>query len=132
MFVIVLGQHVYPALLPLMRTPRLPVFNLTDPPADLNGLAPFAERRKLLSALVSSHFKHSLLQLVHELSQDHFLQTQYDDAPWGGNKNNNLSLLRCYKQSCYREVTSFFQKVAFGGFIWLLRGYISLRNNKVV
>jgi len=47
---------VYPALLPLMRTPRLPVFDRTDAPADLNGLVRFAERRNLVSAHVPSHF----------------------------------------------------------------------------
>jgi len=41
---------VYPALLPLMRTPRLPVVDWTDAPADLNGLVRFAERRNLVSA----------------------------------------------------------------------------------
>jgi hypothetical protein len=51
---------VYPALLPLMRTPRLPVVDWTDTPADLNGLVRFAERRNLLSARVPSHFKCSL------------------------------------------------------------------------
>jgi cellulose synthase/poly-beta-1,6-N-acetylglucosamine synthase-like glycosyltransferase len=51
---------VYPALLPLMRTPRLPVVDWTDAPADLNGLARFAERRNLVSARVPSHFKRSL------------------------------------------------------------------------
>jgi len=52
---------VYPALLPLMRTPpRLPVVEWTDAPADLNGLVRFAERRNLVSAFVSSHFKRSL------------------------------------------------------------------------
>jgi len=30
---------VYPALLPLMRTPRLPVVDSTDVPADLNVAA---------------------------------------------------------------------------------------------
>jgi len=30
---------VYPALLPLIRTPRLPAVDWTDTPADLNGLA---------------------------------------------------------------------------------------------
>jgi hypothetical protein len=35
---------VLPALLPLMRTPRLLVVDLTDAPADLNGLVRFAER----------------------------------------------------------------------------------------
>jgi hypothetical protein len=52
---------VYRALLPLMRTPRLPVVDCTDAPADLNGLARFAERRNLFSARVPSHFKHSIL-----------------------------------------------------------------------
>jgi hypothetical protein len=51
---------VYPALLPLMHTPRLPVVDRTDPPIDLNGLVHFAERRNLVSARVPSRFKHSL------------------------------------------------------------------------
>jgi hypothetical protein len=51
---------VYPALLPLMRTPRLPVVDWADAPADLNGLVRFAERRNLVSARVPSHFKRSL------------------------------------------------------------------------
>ena len=37
---------VYPALLPLIRTPRQPVVYWTDGPADLNGLVHFAERQK--------------------------------------------------------------------------------------
>jgi len=47
---------VYPALLPLIRTPRLPVVDWTDAPADLNGLVRFTERRNLVSARVPSHF----------------------------------------------------------------------------
>ena len=43
-----------------MRTPRLPVVDWTDAPADLNGLVRFAERRNLVSALVPSQFKRSL------------------------------------------------------------------------
>jgi len=35
---------VYPALLPLIRTPRLPVVECTAAPADLNGLVRFAEK----------------------------------------------------------------------------------------
>jgi len=50
----------YPALLSLMRTPRLPVVDWTDGPADLNGLVRFAERQNMVSARVPSHFKHSL------------------------------------------------------------------------
>jgi hypothetical protein len=52
---------VYPALLPLMRTTRLPVVDWTDAPADLNGFVRFAERRNLVSARVPSRFKRSLL-----------------------------------------------------------------------
>ena len=51
---------VYTALLPLMRTPRLPVVDWNDPPADLNGLVRFAERRNLVSARVPSLFKRSI------------------------------------------------------------------------
>jgi len=53
---------VYPALLPPMRTPRLPVVDRTDAPADLNGLVRFAERRNLVSARVPLHVKRSLQQ----------------------------------------------------------------------
>jgi len=54
---------VYPALLPLMRTPRVPAVDWTDAPADLNGLVRLADRRNLVSAHVPSHFKHSLPRL---------------------------------------------------------------------
>ena len=53
---------VYPALLPLLHTPRLPVVDRTDAPADLNGLVRFAERRNLVSGRVPLHFKRRLLQ----------------------------------------------------------------------
>ena len=55
-----LGTWVYPALLPLMRTPRLPVVDRTNAPANLNGLVFFVKRRNLVSARVPSHFKRSL------------------------------------------------------------------------
>ena len=51
---------VYPALLPLMPTPRLPAVDWTDAPADLNGLVRFGERRNLVSARVPSHFKRTI------------------------------------------------------------------------
>ena len=51
---------VYPLLLPLMRTPRLPVVDRTDSHADLNELVRFAERRNLVSARVPSHFRRIL------------------------------------------------------------------------
>ena len=55
---------VNPALLPLMRTPLLPVIEWTDDPADLNGLVRFAERRNLVSARVPSYFKRRLLSFA--------------------------------------------------------------------
>ena len=51
---------VYPALLPLMRTPLLQVVDWSDGSADLNGLVRFGERRNLVPARVPSHFKRSL------------------------------------------------------------------------
>jgi hypothetical protein len=51
---------VYPALLPLMRTPRLSVVDRTDAPADFNGLVRFAGRRNVVSARVPSHFNRPL------------------------------------------------------------------------
>jgi len=44
-----------------MHTPRLPVVDWTDAPADLNGLVRFAERRNLVSARVPLHFNWHLL-----------------------------------------------------------------------
>ena len=53
-------KTVYPALLPLIRTPRLPAVDCTDTPADLNGLVRFAERPNLVSARVPSRFERAL------------------------------------------------------------------------
>ena len=44
-----------------MRTPRLPVVDWTDTPADLNGLVRFTERRNMVSVRVPSHFNWPLL-----------------------------------------------------------------------
>ena len=43
---------VYPPLLTLMRTPRLPAVDWTDSPADWNGLVRLGERRNVVSARV--------------------------------------------------------------------------------
>ena len=51
---------VYPALITLMRTPRLPAVDWTDDPPDLNGLVRFGERRNLVSARVPSRFKRTI------------------------------------------------------------------------
>ena len=57
---------VYPAFLKLMRTPRLPAVDWTDPTTDLNGLVRFGERRNLVSARVPSRSAraiHSYIEL---------------------------------------------------------------------
>jgi len=52
---------VYPPLLPLMPHTSAASSRLNwRPPADLNGLVRFAERRNLVSALLPSHFRRSL------------------------------------------------------------------------
>ena len=58
-----LGTWCIQHLLLLMLTPWLPVVDWTDAPADLNGLVRFTERRNLVSALVPSHFKRSILSI---------------------------------------------------------------------
>jgi hypothetical protein len=62
------SEHVYPALLPLMPTTRLPIVEWTEDPADLNGLVLFAERRNLVPVRVPSHLKRSLLTYSKEKS----------------------------------------------------------------
>ena len=48
------SNMVYPALLKLICTPRLPAVDWTDAPTDLNGLVRFEEKRNLVSARVPS------------------------------------------------------------------------------
>ena len=53
---------VYPALLTLMRTPRLPAVDWTDSPSDLNGLVCLGERQNVVSARVPSGSARALIQ----------------------------------------------------------------------
>jgi hypothetical protein len=78
---------VYPTLQPLMRTPRLPVVDWTDAPADLNGLVRFAERLNLVSARVLSHFKRSLPCPMKQRCQEcwRHLISIYIIVGWNGN-----------------------------------------------
>ena len=55
---------VYPALLKLMRTPRLPAVDWTDAPTDLNGLVRFGERPNLVSARVPSRYARAITQVA--------------------------------------------------------------------
>jgi len=56
-----LPNVTYPALLKLMRTPRLPAVGCTDAHTDLNGLVRFGERRNLVSARVPSRSARAIL-----------------------------------------------------------------------
>ena len=67
------GNTVYPALLPLMRTPRLPAADWTDTPADINGLVRFAGRPNLVSARVPSHSVSTLPRVIVD---------SYSTLPW--------------------------------------------------
>jgi len=55
----ILRNVVYPALLTLMRTPRLPAVDWTDAPAVLNGLVRFGERRNWFLR-VCHHFSNAV------------------------------------------------------------------------
>jgi len=59
---------VHPALLPLMRTPRLPAVDWTETPADINGLVRFPGRPNLVSARVPSHSVFTLQHLWYWIS----------------------------------------------------------------
>ena len=60
---------VCPALLKLMRTPRLPAVDWTDAPTDLNGLVRFGERRKLVSAGVPSRSARAIQTFAEQLQE---------------------------------------------------------------
>jgi len=55
---------VYPALLPLIRTSRLPVVELSDAPSDLNGLIRFAE--KIWFLRVCHHISNAIYLLLED------------------------------------------------------------------
>jgi len=52
---------------PPTRTPRKPVLDRTDTPADKNGLVRFAGRPNLVSARVPSHSVFTLLRYARKL-----------------------------------------------------------------
>jgi len=62
---------VYPALLPLMRTPRLPVVDWTDAPrADLNGLVRFARKTKSGFCACAITFQTQTTHLFRDVTRD--------------------------------------------------------------
>ena len=65
---------VYPELLTLMRTPRLPAVDWTDSPTDLNGLVCLGERRYIVSAHVPSGSARALQPNIHARSHNQFFR----------------------------------------------------------
>ena len=61
---------VYPPLLTLMRTPRLPAVDWTDCPADLNGLVRLGERRNVVSARVPTGSARAVLSGKEKYKKD--------------------------------------------------------------
>jgi len=59
---------MYPALLPLMRTPQLPVVDWTDASADLNGLVRFV------------NYKIRFLRVYHHISNELYDRLRNDDS----------------------------------------------------
>ena len=90
---------VYPTLLKLMRTPRLPAVDWTDAPTDLNGLVRFGERRNLVSARVSSRSARAI-----HYDENHGLELREVNVnPW---KRGRSCCIQCsrdiIKQRLYR------------------------------
>ena len=75
---------VYPALLTLMRTPRLPAFDWIDAPANKNGLVRFGERRNLVSAPVPLRFERTLPRtMLFLVTKQQFGKSQWQiPQPW--------------------------------------------------
>jgi len=87
-----------------MRTPRLPVVDWTDAPADLNGHVRFAERRNLVFTRLTSHFNWPLLQNVTkkfpltDLCWQHYQSDAYHDDHvqlWGPNVGDEVTISDC-------------------------------------
>jgi hypothetical protein len=75
-----------------MRTPRLPVVDWTDAPADLNGLVRFAGRRNLVSARVPLHFNWPLRQQKHSRSSGiDALKSVQGQSPFNAYRSNFVS-----------------------------------------
>jgi len=133
---------VYPALLPLMRTPRLPVVDWTDAPADLNGLVRFAERLNLVSASMPSHFNWSLPLVlislytvfrttVHEIriwaSTDKILELYWPQTMLGP-VNNVIFWLISAKQKTARELLNHEHIISMTKLMYRVSGLEAYKN----
>ena len=91
---------VYPALLKLMRTPRLPAVDWTDAPTDLNELVRFGERRNLVSARVPSRSERAIHRWLSAcLGKDEITQGKF----LGFRKQQQIILSRERISSCMQQ-----------------------------
>jgi len=92
---------VYPTLLKLMCTPRLPAVDWTDAPTNLNGLVRFGERRNLVSAHVPSRSARAILNfstkmLVLEMWKIQDLILIFSGwGCWSGTERSKLDNIPC-------------------------------------
>jgi len=77
---------VYPTLLKLMLTPRLPAVDWTDAPTDLNGLVRFGERRNLVYARVRSRSARAIFSWTVAISRLTVTNTAYAESDCNVNK----------------------------------------------
>ena len=87
---------VYPALLKLMRTPRLPAVDWTDAPTNFNGLVRFGERRNLVSARVPSRSARAIHLLQWLTTYHHPAVSTFNTCTYIFNKHRALSLSKLH------------------------------------
>ena len=84
------SDTVYPALLPLMRTPRLPAADWTDTPADINGLVRFAGKPSLVSARVPSRSVSAPTTRYSEILRMHIFAFIAGIIAWGVDNSQDI------------------------------------------
>jgi len=96
---------VYPALLPLMRTPRVPVVDWTDAPADINGLVRFARKTKsgfsacAITFQTQSTFIHTIEQRLQPINSQMTPSLRNTSAQRLVYTNWHYKRLKCFNQA---------------------------------
>jgi hypothetical protein len=121
-------NFMHPALLPLMRTPRLPVVDWTDSPADLNGLVRFAERINLVSARAITFQKQSTNCLLFKFSVHgvtircflHIIGRRRKEG-WKALPHTNMQFFSLYSTWQKKNCTVAIQETILQAYIWCQR-----------
>ena len=103
---------VYPALLKLMRTHRLPAADWTDPPTDLNGLVRFGGKTKSGFCACAITFRTSYNSSTNPLSQSctaiiMVIETTQSHKSCRVLDKNNDTFRYMYECACYLRYDSF-------------------------